>query len=185
MKHPLWIERHASNSFIPCAQQKHLARSTFAFRLCSLRRATDYSGNYACILATSLLGTVCFTTSSVSISSIPTLSIPTLVNIDKMGIDKVRIDKLGIDKVRRYYLAQCVLEISYFCATKKKMLRCVGGGCHLPNDSTWQLLCLAVERPWCGTRWATSLSLSTNVCRLKCSILSSCRNSISGTVGSF
>ena len=40
------------------------------------------------------------------------------VGIDKVRIDKVRIDKVGIDKVRRYYLAQCVLEISYFYATR-------------------------------------------------------------------
>ena len=46
-----------------------------------------------------------------------------------------------------------------------KVVQWMGGGCYPPNDSTWQLLCFAVERPWYSTGWATSLSLCTNVCR--------------------
>ena len=58
MKHSLWTEKHTSNSFYTCARsQKHLVRSMLPSdysRLCSLRRATGYSGNYARILAASL-----------------------------------------------------------------------------------------------------------------------------------
>ena len=55
MKHPLRIERQTA--LYPCVQWKHLAHSTFAFRLfpIMLCSATDYSENYDRILAASLM----------------------------------------------------------------------------------------------------------------------------------
>ena len=55
MKHP--YKQKGTPLISMCAQPKHLAHSMLPSdysRLCSLRRATNYSRNYACILAASL-----------------------------------------------------------------------------------------------------------------------------------
>ena len=55
MKHPYELKGTPLTALYPCAQRKHFALNADYSRLCSLRRATDYSGNYARILAASLL----------------------------------------------------------------------------------------------------------------------------------